>query len=148
MPQAPSTGTDTTTYFGKSDEVIGWVRMTVYVGLHNHSAQVGMRVQSNHKIRFTWRLRIQHDRNNWPDETIFVYPDVEGCSYYGTTVCYTTEDRYGDGWNKLPYQNKWKVFFEMYKTSLIYNGEKYPGSPSAKSDRFYCYKTVSCKFSV
>lgn len=119
--------------------------MRIQVALHNHSANVTMTYQATHAVRLTWRTKIMHHKTLAGDDLIFTYPDVHGCSYSAQT-CQSYEDRYGDGYDRLPYQTDWKVYWEVYNTSLIVNGERYPGDPKAQSDRATCYKTVSCKF--
>ncbi len=104
-----------------------------------------MTYSSAKPARITWRTKIMHHKTLASDDRIFTYPDVHGCSA-GVYTCEEFEGRYGDGWNVLPYQTDWKVYWEAYNTSLIVGGVTYPGSPKAQSDRATCYKTVSCKF--
>ncbi|WP_311208462.1 MULTISPECIES: hypothetical protein [unclassified Aeromicrobium] len=135
----------TTWFFGQGTNLAGSVKMTLNIGLHNHSANVWMTADATRKIRLTWKTRIRRDISKGQDYTVFNYPDVHGCST-ATYQCKDTESRYGDGYNVLPYISKAKVFWEVHNTSLIVNGEKYPGSPKAQSDRATCYKGTSCKF--
>lgn len=132
-------------YFGTGTKLSGSIRFTFNIGLHNHSANVWMTADATREVRVTWRTRIRHHIGGAPDENVFVYPDTHGCSTAKLT-CKDYEDRYGDGYNKLPRQTGWKVFWEAYNTSLIVDGTKYPGSPKAQSDRATCYKVANCKF--
>jgi hypothetical protein len=142
-------------FHAKNSEYIYWqingrkgaTRFTFTVGLHWHSANVDMRWRetSGAPIIFNWRLRTRHDINNASDETTFTYPDSYGPSGY-TTYGGAYEDRYGDGYNTLPYQYNWKMFFNAYNISVRYAGTYLGIWGSVQSDRFYCYKTVSCKY--
>lgn len=124
---------------------MGRIKFTFNIGLQYHSAQVTMNYSASAPARITWRTKIMHDKTLAGDDRIFTYPDVHGCSK-GTVSCKVVESRYGDGHNVLPYESKWKVYWEAYGTRLIVDGESYPGGPKAQSDRATCYKTVSCKF--
>lgn len=135
----------TTWYWGNGGDVLGSTRMTIAVALHNHSENVTMTAASTQAVRLTWRTKIMHHKTLASDDLIFTYPDVHGCSV-ATKTCQDYEDRYGDGYNVLPYQTDWKVYWEVYNTALVVDGVRYPGSPKAQSDRATCYKTVSCKF--
>lgn len=135
----------TTWYYGTGAQVSGNIRMTIEVGLHGHSANVWMTSRASDPVKLTWRLKLMHDKTLAFDDLIFRYPDVQGCSIYKYT-CQSYEDRYGDGYNKLPYEHAWKVYWEVYNTQLIVGGAVYPGSPTAQSDRATCYITVPCKF--
>lgn len=125
----------------------GWINYTYNIALYNHSATVKMHYweKTGKKVIMTWRLRIRHDIDGWFDDTVFTYPDVLGALTY--TQGYTeTEDRYGDGYNKLPYEKGWKVFWDSYDISIRYAGTNVYADNTAQSDRATCYKTVSCKF--
>lgn len=61
-------------------------------------------------------------------------------------MCSLTEDRYGDGYSRFPYDGK-KYFLDAYNWNLYVGETMYRNiGGSAQSDRATCYKTTSCKF--
>lgn len=136
----------TVMYWGTNDVRKGVIKFTFRIGLHNHSANVSMMAELSQKARLTWTTRIRHHKAGKKDSTVFTYPRVHGCSS-PSSICKDFEGRYDDGYNELPYENKWKVFWEAYDMHLVVNGEAFPSfNAKAQSDRATCYKTVSCKF--
>jgi len=117
------------------------------IGIYNHNGRVKMGyIETTGKsILMTWRLRIRHDKNLQSDAMVFTYPDVMGPSGYKTTYS-ETESEYGDGYNKLPYQSDWKLFWDSYNIDIRYAGTSVRADNSAQSDRVTCYKTTGCKF--
>lgn len=125
----------------------GWVSYTYTIALYNHSAsvQMGYIETTGKAVLMNWRLRIRHDKTAARDTTLFTYPEVMGPSTYRQTYS-ETEERYGDGYNRLPYETDWKVFWDSYDISIRYGGINVYSDNTAQSDRATCYKTVSCKF--
>jgi hypothetical protein len=125
----------------------GLLHYTYTIALYNHSATVKMGyIETTGKgVWMNWRLRIRHDINLGPDDTVFTYGDVMGPLTYRSTYS-ETEDRYGEGYDELPYQTRWKVFWDSYNISIRYGGSLVKADNTAQSDRATCYKTVSCKF--
>jgi len=150
---APSARIDD--YHAKNTEYVYWninnhagkTNFSYSIGISNHSANVDMSYfeTSGVGIKLTWRLRLRHDISFGSDTTLFTYPNVEGPYYY--TQSYSEhEDRYGDGYNTMPYQTDWKVFWDSYNLNLVYGGTAITAAGTVQSDRATCYKTVSCKF--
>lgn len=125
----------------------GWTSYSYYISIYNHSADVKMSYfeTTGKSILMNWRLRIRHDISLGFDTTVFTYPDVMGPATYRQNYS-ETEGRYGDGYNKLPYEKSWKVFWDSYNVSIRYGGVNVYADNTAQSDRAICYKTVSCKF--
>jgi hypothetical protein len=106
------------------------------------------RVVSGPPVGFYWRERLRHNKGWEPDDTIFTYPDIEGTSVPNYNY-EAYEDAYGDGYNNCPYETDWQLFFDAYNQHIRENGTDIPvGGPSFQADRYYSYKTVSCKFKV
>lgn len=125
----------------------GLTSYTYNISIHNHSADVTMSYfeTTEKSIWMNWRLRIRHDKTLARDDTIFTYPDVLGPATAKQHFT-ETESRNGDGYNKLPYQKGWKVFWDSYNVSIRYKAYNVVADNTAQSDRLICYKTVPCKF--
>lgn len=117
------------------------------IGIYNHSGRVKMGyVETSGKaIIMDWKLRIRHDKSGHTDSTVFTYPDVMGSSSYRQTYS-ETEDQYGDGYNQLPYEKGWDLFWDSYNIDIRYAATNVRADNSAQSDRVTCYKTTACKF--
>ena len=125
--------------------VDGTVTFEHRVALYNHSATDKEYVTfSQTGGDMYWSLRIRRDNKLSGDDTVFTYPSRKDCQATGRT-CSTTEDRYGDGYDRFPYDGK-KYFLDAYNYNLYVGGNSYNGLGSAQSDRATCYKTTNCKF--
>lgn len=142
-------------YRAKSNEYVNWyinghhgrIRFSYSINVAWRSADLTMGYweTTGQAVKLTWRLRIRHNIKFGRDSTVYTYPHVYGPNYY--TRGYTTyESRYGAGWNRLPGQTGWKLFWDSYNMSLIAYGSRVGVIWSVQSDQVTCYKTVSCKF--
>lgn len=121
------------------------VPINLKVSLYNHSAQVTQSYSSGTAVSATWRMRIRRDNPLWFDDTIYTYGDVYGSSFFTRAWGPNVESRYGEAWNKLPYDGA-KYFWDLYGITLKTPTGQIGILGSVQSDRATCYKTVPCKF--
>lgn len=138
----------TTKYFarwiGSKLVTQGKITLDIRVVLYWHSANVKISTSSNRSIYSSYKLRIRNDVKLGSDHTVFTFPSVYQRSV--SKYCTKTEDRYGDGYDELPYESKKKYFYDVYLHDVRYDGRDYPTVGSFQSNRITCYKTVACKF--
>lgn len=115
------------------------------LSLYNHSPQVTQSYSSGTAVSATWRMRIRRDNPFWFDDTVCTYGDVYGSSFFTRFWGPNVESRYGEAWNKLPYDGA-KYFWDLYGITLKTPTGQIGILGSVQSDRATCYKTVPCKF--
>lgn len=121
------------------------VPINLKVSLYNHSPQVTQSYSSGTAVSATWRMRIRRDNPFRFDDTVYTYGDVFGSSFFTRFWGPNVESRYGEAWNKLPYDGA-QYFWDLYGITLKTPTGQIGILGSVQSDRATCYKTVPCKF--
>lgn len=144
-------------YHATNQETIKWqinghyseTSFSYTISIYYHSADVLMRYfdSTSTPIELKWDERLRHNIGGGSDQTTWTAPFD-----YGPTTPYSAYseliDHRNTGYNILPFQTGWKMFFDAFNMGIYYNGTYQGVGGSVQSTRFTCYKTVDCKFSV